>query len=52
MIKFSLKYVKDDNDIIVTTYYIPFIKDHNFRRVKIKEYEFVHSVTSIKNLHG
>ena len=52
MIKnFLLKYVKDDNDIIVTTHITsPFIKRSQFLDAskKIKEYEFVHSVTSHK----
>ena len=52
MIKnFLLKYVKDDNDIIVTTHITsPFIKRSQFLEAskKIKEYEFVHSVTSHK----
>ena len=52
MIKnFLLKYVKDDNDIIVTTHITsPFIKRSQFLDAskKIKEYEFVNSVTSHK----
>jgi CMP-N-acetylneuraminic acid synthetase len=52
MIKnFLLKYVKNDNDIIVTTHITsPFIKRSQFIDAikKIKKYEFVHSVTSHK----
>jgi len=52
MIKnFLLKYVKNDNDIIVTTHITsPFIKRSQFLDAskKIKKYEFVHSVTSHK----
>jgi len=52
MIKnFLLKYIKNDNDIIVTTHITsPFIKRSQFidASKKIKKYEFVHSVTSHK----
>ena len=52
MIKnFLLKYIKNDNDIIVTTHITsPFIKRSQFIEAskKIKKYEFVHSVTSHK----
>lgn len=50
MIKnFLLTYVKNDDDIIVTTHITsPFIKRSQFIEAskKIKKYEFVHSVTS------
>jgi CMP-N-acetylneuraminic acid synthetase len=50
MIKnFLLKYVKNDDDIVVTTHITsPFIKRSQFIEAskKIKNYEFVHSVTS------
>ena len=52
MIKnFLLRYVKNDNDIIVTTHITsPFIKRSQFLDAskRIKEFEFIHSVTSHK----
>ena len=52
MIKnFLLKYIKNDNDVIVTTHITsPFIKRSHFLDAseKLKNNEFVHSVTSHK----
>ena len=52
MIKnFLLKYIKNDNDVVVTTHITsPFIKRSHFidASKKLKKYEFVHSVTSHK----
>ena len=48
---FLLKYIKNENDVIVTTHITsPFIKRSQFLDAskKLKKYEFVHSVTSHK----